>query len=87
MARIRGVSHLSIDADQLERMARIARSLPGRLVSVRQRGGGRHTPRSGHQSQASLVPGASPAVPPPLLRIDGVAAAEILARYEHAGLV
>jgi hypothetical protein len=51
-----------IDADTLERMARIARGFPGRTVSV-----------------AMAAEGAQRTQ----LRIDGVAAAEIVERCEH----
>lgn len=52
-----------IDSDTLERMARIARGLPGRTISV---------------AMADDAPPSSA-----VLRIDGVAAAEIVERCEH----
>lgn len=86
MAEPRGLSPSSIDASQLERIARIARSLPGRLVSVKQRAVRRRPPGAAVRSAARGPAGGPQAGQPPLLRIDGVAATEILARYEHAGL-
>ncbi len=83
MAEFRGVSPSPIDADQLERIARIARGLPGRLVSVKQRVARGRAPVASEPSRSSRGP---QAVLLPLLRIDGVAATEILARYDHAGL-
>ncbi len=82
MAELPGISPSPIDAAQLERIARIARGLPGRLVSVKQQEARRRlttgdpVPSAGERRTAL----------PPLLRIDGVAATDILARYDQAGL-
>jgi hypothetical protein len=82
MAKLPRISPSSIDAEQLERIARIARGLPGRLVSVKQQ-----VPRRRLLTEdAGRSAGEGRAALPPMLRIDGVAANEILARYEHAGL-
>ncbi len=87
MADPRGLSPSSIDASQLERIARIARSLPGRLVSVKQRVPWRRPSGTkvppGQMGASSSGPAAAP---PPRLRIDGVDATEIVARYEHVAL-
>jgi hypothetical protein len=85
MAESHGESLSSIDATQLERIARIARSLPGRVVSVKHRAVRQRRPTMGDSSAEAGV-SAGQAAPAPLLRIDGVAATEIVARYEHAGL-
>ena len=58
---------LDIDSDLLERMSRIARGLPGHVVSV---------------DSDELVVSESPPESGPVLRIDGVAADEILHHWD-----
>ena len=64
----------AIDAEMLERLARIARGLPGHVISV----------DAHDRAEADLTP---PTAPPedgdPVVRIDGVVAREILEHYQQ----
>lgn len=65
---------VAIDADLLERMARIARGLPGHVVSVDADDPGEVTLWPNDGGAAALDP---------VVRIDGVVAREILEHYQQ----
>jgi hypothetical protein len=62
-----GSTDNAIDSEMLERMARVARGLPGHLVSL----------------QGAAMARDAGGAEEPQLRVDGVTAAEILDRYER----